>query len=223
MKVMMRWIAPRWWRVLLTLLLGIGARPTLVVAQEPDPPMLVVLVRDAQGTGVANLTVLVRDASGQVVFARAATDAAGVASLAALPSSAVRVAVAGQTAAGTPLTMTGHDALGVSLQLGMPPSRLDLRVEPSGLVIPDPTTMLALEVGVPLTMAPIPTAPIAGLAPAATTTAPTARPSPLPAEPLIWAPAEPRTSPWAIGAALALCLVLALMLALLWRWRRGAV
>ena len=58
----------------------------------------------------------------------------------------IRVAVEGQLANGTTLYLPGQDSAGIRLTLGAPPTRLDLRVEPDGLLRPDPATMIVPQI-----------------------------------------------------------------------------
>ena len=111
---------------------------------------LVVTVRDATGAGVANLVVDVRDAAEKTTIARVLTNTTGSAVFTTLPVSAVRVAVQGQLANGISLQQPGADAAGIAFYLGAASNRLDLRVEADGSVLPDPATMIAPDVGVPL-------------------------------------------------------------------------
>jgi MYXO-CTERM domain-containing protein len=143
--------------VLGTLLL----RPHLSFAQGHA---LTVTVRDGAGQPVAAITVLVRSLEG-VVLARRQTDDQGQARFTLLPAT-VLVQVSGQPRSGPPLYQVGNDATGVLLTLdpGGNPTVFDLRVEPDGMVLPDPLTMIDLQEGGPTVVGAgeyIPTLPLA--------------------------------------------------------------
>jgi hypothetical protein len=132
----------------------------LVVLLHPTwqrAPDLVVTIRDQYDAGVAQVVVSARDADSGQELAQAQTDAHGRASLAGIQTADVRVVVSGQLADGTSLFLEGMDANGIALFLGLPPTTLDLRVEPGGMVIPDPVSMIEPEQEV----IAYPTAPIA--------------------------------------------------------------
>lgn len=134
------------------LLLGWLLLPLPAAAQEL-PPDLIVRLRDSADTGISNITVIVRDASGPELL-RAITDASGKAIFERLPVNEIRVLVQGSLPNGNSLYMPGQDAPGIRLLLDSPPVQLDLRAETDGLVRPDPATMIAPEVGVPLSSVP---------------------------------------------------------------------
>jgi hypothetical protein len=140
--------------------------PLSAHAQEL-PPDLIVRLRDSADAGISNISVIARDASGHELV-RASTDASGRATFARLPVSEVRVAVQGSLPNGKPLSLPGQDAPGIRLLLDSPPVQLDLRAEADGLVRPDPATMIAPEVGVPIEI----------VLPAQTAGAATPRPTP---------------------------------------------
>src|SRR5512145_2686563 len=127
-------------RLLVIVSFVLGVVPGTLGAQTPHD--LIVTLRDIRGQGVL-ATVSVRDESG-LELARAQTDATGTATFAQLRESAIRVVVQGQ-ADGITLFQDRSDAQGVRMLLTAPPARLDLRVDASGLVLPDPATMLAAE------------------------------------------------------------------------------
>lgn len=130
--------------LLVTLL--IGSHPTSGFQPSPD---LVVHLRDQSGVGVAGAQVRLRDVVGEQAIATETTDATGTAIFAAIPIAAVRVQVRGAFRDGTALKQIGQDAEGVAFVLGTA-TTLDLRVEPDGIVLPDPATMIPPDVGVPL-------------------------------------------------------------------------
>ncbi|PDV97994.1 carboxypeptidase regulatory-like domain-containing protein [Candidatus Chloroploca asiatica] len=140
----MRW----WWggSVLLVLLLGLVSR---VTAAPPLGAVLVVSLRDEHGTGLADVTVLIRDAAGSQLIQRATTDATGMATVPELAAGQVRVAVQGRVA-GLPLFLAGAEVDGIKFTLHPGTNRLDLRAEASGLVRPDPGTMIAGDQPVPV-------------------------------------------------------------------------
>lgn len=185
-------------RALLILVAVLVALAGHTAAAQETAPDLTVTVRDADDNGIADVVVLVRDGGGSQVIARGVTtDAAGVATIAGVSLSEVRVAVQGALPDGTPLRQTGQDARGVALFLTFGPATLDLRVEPDGLVIPDPATMIALDPGADLLAAgtPViiveaaPTAPtVAAPLPSAEIMAPDALEAPA-------SPAAPVTAP----------------------------
>jgi hypothetical protein len=119
--------------------------PGAVRAQE-TPPDLIVTVRDVHDAGVVGTMVSVRDAADGLEIARATTDVQGQAVFASLRVGEIRVAVEGQLANGTALYLPGQDSAGIRLTLGAPPTRLDLRVEPDGLLRPDPATMIVPQI-----------------------------------------------------------------------------
>jgi hypothetical protein len=131
----------------LALALAIALTPELSAAQGLR---LSVTLRDAAGRGVSGITIIVRDEGG-AELGRQTSDAAGSAAFDVIPP-IVRVAVEGQPRGGPRLYQLGADAAGlrVDLRLSAGQTALDLRVEPDGLVLPDPASMLALEEGGPL-------------------------------------------------------------------------
>lgn len=162
-------------RLIWLLVLGCLLVPNVGFAQES--PDLVVSLRDEYGGGVV-ADIVVRDATGRIEFARTGTDARGIATIAALPVSEVRVAAEGALPDGTPLFGRGEDALGVRVFLNAGSTRLDLRVDPDGAVVPDPATMIEQE-GIEIEPLAVPTAPIA----APPVEAPLVRPTPAVARP----------------------------------------
>ena len=124
------------------LLAALLAWPAASLAQEA--PDLLVSLRDAQGRALA-ASVTVRASAGGPVLARAATDAQGIAAIGSLTVSEVRVLVEGRLPGGVALRQLGDDAAGLHLWLGAGATRLDLRAEPDGVVVPDPATMVVPE------------------------------------------------------------------------------
>ena len=122
---------------MLTLLLAL----TLLLFQ---PTPLTVIVRDADGMGVAGAAVTVVQTDG-TVLATGQTDARGVAVLTGTFSALIQVQVTGYLADGTVLQQIGGDAAGIPLMLDAAPTVLDLRVEADGTVLPDPSTMVVQE------------------------------------------------------------------------------
>ncbi len=180
------------------------------------PPALIVTLRDAQGQGLVGMVIEVRDHSGTAPLSRAATDSSGQVRFAALPMPDVRVVVTGQRPDGTRLHHTGDDMLGIALVLTLPPTTLDLRIEPDGTVIPDPGSMIMLD-SVDTSSLPVPT-----LLDSMPTVGHIAPPPPLVAPPTVpLVTAEPGMPVWpGLLLALGLVLILALLLMLLGRWRR---
>ena len=128
--------------VLGALLAALLAWPAASFAQES--PDLVVSLRDAQGHALA-ASVTVRASAGGPVLARAATDAQGIAVIRSLAVSEVRVLVEGRLPGGLALRQLGDDAAGLHVWLQAGATRLDLRAEPDGVVLPDPATMVVPE------------------------------------------------------------------------------
>jgi hypothetical protein len=159
------WMPPAGRALLVIVAVLVALAGRTAAAQEPAPDLFVT-VRDVSGAGVPEIRVLVRDSGGSYVIARGVTDAAGVAEIGDVRLSEIRVAVEGSLPDGTPLRQTGQDAAGVALFLGFGAATLDVRVEPDGLVIPDPATMITLDPGFELpaldgTVVIVETAPIA--------------------------------------------------------------
>jgi hypothetical protein len=117
-----------------------------VVRAQDAPPDLVVTLRDVQNQGVVGATISVRDAADEQEIARTMTDAQGQAVFSTLRVADIRVVVHGQLSSGARLYLPGQDARGIRLTLGVPPTQLDLRVEPDGLIRPDPETMIVPEI-----------------------------------------------------------------------------
>lgn len=142
--------------------------PALTSAQAHA---LQVTLHDIGGLAITGVSIIVRTEDG-AELARQVTDSDGSASFSGL-ASVVRVVVDGQPRGGPRLYQLGDDARGVRVDLGQAalPLTLNLRVEPDGLVLPDPATMLTLEEGGPLVLdpSPIPTAAVATPAPLPTT------------------------------------------------------
>lgn len=133
--------------------------PTTAFAQAA--PDIVISLRDADDAPVPNVQIFVRDAGGVRDLARATTDGAGQAIVSGLPVSEVRVAIAGALPNGMPLVQVGDDALGVLVFLDAATTRLDLRSEADGTIIPDPATMIAPDVAASDAARLFPTAPLA--------------------------------------------------------------
>jgi hypothetical protein len=195
---------------------------TMAAMTDPtpaSPATLVVLVRDVVGDPLPGIAVIVSNRSDSAVLARATTSSEGQASFDSLPTQEVRVAVSGSLPTGVPLRLEGADARGIAAILGAPPVRLELRVEPDGQVRPDPATMIAPDVGVPVATVP----PL----PQGSTIVPTVAPPSPSIEESAAAPAGDQAPAldgplFAIGLVLVLCLgtAAALLLALHLRWRR---
>ena len=164
---------PAWPFLLLVLCSQIVLYPALSSAQGYD---LTVTLRDAAGQPIPAITINVCSAAGDEL-ARQPTVADGSASFTGLPA-VVLVAVVGQPRGGPALFQVENDATGVQVMLDrdLNPRLLDLRVERDGMVLPDPATMIDLQVGGPTvvgsgdylpslplaTPAPIPTARTGG-------------------------------------------------------------
>ncbi len=198
----------------LALALAIALLPEVSAAQERA---LTVTLRDAADQGIAGIIIIVRSDDGQEL-AQQTTDADGTASFDTLPT-VVRVAVAGQPRHAPSLYQLGDDAQGVRLAFdaGAAPTVLLLRAERDGLVLPDPATMLSLEVGGPTVAPPLPPLASATSAPLPTRIDPSA-----PAVLVISPPPDPAppAPPWAPVAVL-LIIIAALVGLLALRWRRA--
>lgn len=143
--------------LLMALLFGAVLQPLHTYAQ--DAADLVVSLLDENDSGVF-ATIIVRDTAGIRDLARTTTDAQGIATIATLPVSEVRVAIDGSLPNGTRLFQRGDDTQGIYLLLNAGSTRLDLRVDPDGAVAPDPRTMVAQE-GASYDGVALPTAPVA--------------------------------------------------------------
>lgn len=132
----------RYWLALLCALPLALLGPAASFAQQPAE--LVVSLRDARGHALA-ADISVRAPAGGPVLAHATTDASGVATLRGLPASEARVLVAGRMPDGTALRQPGDDAGGLRVWLAAGATRLDLRAEADGSVVPDPATMVVPE------------------------------------------------------------------------------
>ncbi|MEI8305457.1 MAG: carboxypeptidase-like regulatory domain-containing protein [Chloroflexales bacterium] len=198
----------------LALALAIALLPEVSAAQGDA---LTVTLRDAADQGIAGITIIVRSEDGQEL-ARQLSDSDGTARFGDLPS-VVRVAVDGQPRNAPSLYQLGDDAQGVRLALdvGAAPTVLYLRAERDGLVLPDPATMLSLEVGGPTVAPPLPTLASATSAPLPTRIDPSA-----PAILVVGAPPapDPPAPRWAPVAVL-LVIIAALVGLLALRWRRA--
>lgn len=195
----------------LVLLIGIGwlGIPRSSWAAEPATARVIVTIRDAGGHGVAAVEVHILADTHHL--ATATTDATGTAVFDRLPQTTVQVVVHGRLASGTPLIQRGADAAGIQLFV-QPQTRLDLRVEPDGTLIPDPVTMFSQEqtsavadlpstaMGTPAAVMGIPTAvPFAAVAP---------QPAP---------PRAPVFVPW--GGIVSMAIITGIMLVIGWRMR----
>jgi hypothetical protein len=123
-------------------LLAVAIPLLLALLRQTNAPDLIVTVRDAAGTPLVGLDVQVRADANGPILAHAVTDAQGEANFSGLIVDQVLVSVSGALPDGTPLVHPGRDSGGIALFLGPPPTRLDLRVDPHGLVQPDPATMI---------------------------------------------------------------------------------
>ena len=144
-----------------------GLATLLPVLASAQTHQLQVTLRDAGGVGIAGVSIIVRTEDGQELV-RQTTGVEGSVSFGDLPA-VVLVAVEGQPRGGPNLYQLGADLEGVRVVLDTSdaPLTLNLRAERDGLVLPDPTTMLALEEGGPIVgdVSPIPTAALATPAP----------------------------------------------------------
>jgi hypothetical protein len=120
------------------------ALPGAVGAQErtPTTPDLIVTLQDEGGAPLAGLTVQLRASADTPLLAQAITSAQGQAVFANFTVSQVRVRVLGTLASGAQVYQLGADAQGIAVFLGPPPTRLALRVNADGMVLPDPVTMI---------------------------------------------------------------------------------
>lgn len=196
----------------LALALAIALLPEVSAAQGDA---LTVTLRDAADQGIAGITISVRSEDGQEL-ARQLSDSDGTASFDDLPT-VVRVAVAGQPRNAPSLYQLGDDAQGVRLALdgGAAPTVLNLRAERDGLVLPDPATMLSLELSGP-------TVDATPLARATSAPLPTRIDPRAPAVLVISPPPDPAPSapPWA-PLVILLVIIAALVGLLALRWRRA--
>ncbi|MBP1466727.1 hypothetical protein EYB53_013505 [Candidatus Chloroploca sp. M-50] len=147
------------WMIVTGLLIFGGVLVTVsrVVAHEPVPTLVVSLHgEDAQP--LRGATIRLTDARGSTMLAEGITDTTGHVAFGPVPVAHVRVQVSGTLADGTTLWQPGQDALGVLVFLGRPTVVLPLRSAASGLILPDPETALALELGPILTTTPQPAA-----------------------------------------------------------------
>ncbi len=117
-------------------------------AHAQQSPMLTVVLLDEADAGVSGALVTVRSEDAHTTLAQATTDRAGHIEIAIPLPDVVRVAVSGTRPNGTPLRQVGQDAPGVWLRIDGQATQLDLRVEPTGDVIPDPVTMISPDRGI---------------------------------------------------------------------------
>lgn len=115
-----------------------------VLQPSAPAPDLIVSVRDTAGRALAGLSVRVRAGADGLILAHGVTDAHGQTTVTGLTVDHVRVTVSGALPGGMRLVQLGQDAEGIALMLMPPRTRLDLRVDPHGLVLPDPATMIDL-------------------------------------------------------------------------------
>lgn len=142
-------------RLWFVLLLALGGAQT--ASAQDAPPMLLITIRDQHGTDIAGVQIVVRDRSGKAILGRAETSADGVATVENLPTPDVLLEIMGTLPNGVTLRLSTADAHGLVVTLTPPTTHLDLRITPDGVVVPDPTTMITLDPGVPIDPA-IPTA-----------------------------------------------------------------
>jgi hypothetical protein len=119
--------------------------PTLVLAQTHT---LSVTIHDGAGQPLAGIDISVHSEDGREL-ARQTTGTNGKVAFGNLPTT-IRVLVSGQPRGGPRLYQLGADARGIRMHLEEGENQIDLRVEHDGLVLPDPATMLALDVGGPV-------------------------------------------------------------------------
>ncbi|HEU5090719.1 MAG TPA: hypothetical protein VFT99_24865, partial [Roseiflexaceae bacterium] len=105
---------------------------------------LVVTLRDVHDRGVAGIQVTLHIGHAAESTLQGISNGAGMVYFDTIGGQEVRVAVQGMLPGGTPVRQNGVDLDGVWLLLEPGNNRLDLRVEPGGLVIPDPV-MIAPE------------------------------------------------------------------------------
>lgn len=220
-----------WIGVVLALVL-----PAVVRAQAPLPALTVSL-RDSADAAVVGAQVVVRTEDGRHDLQQAQTDVEGMAHLTNIPAQAIRVFVSGTLASGVALRLEGPDATGIAVFLGAPPTELFLRVEPDGLVRPDPVRHTAPvldgpavrvdeQAAIQATLWPEAPRPAAATAPTpALTPSPGATPAPAAVvavgvgapetTPLAADPPAPAWLPW-----LLLALLVGIGLLILWERRR---
>lgn len=185
----------------LLVLLALRAAPA-----QADAAPLAVTLRDIDAAGLPGVTVIARAPDGREL-ARATTDAGGAARFTGALAAPLRIEIVGRTAAGAALYQAGGDAAGL-LVVALP-ATIELRVEPDGMVVPDPATMFTRDPG------PAESAPPAPMA--------TRQPARLDAQPAAPDAREAAGGHWAGIALLALLLGLgAAVIAIQSRWRAGA-
>jgi hypothetical protein len=160
-----------------------------VLHAQSSTPDLIVTVRDVAGEPLPGLCVQLHAKVGGPALADTVTDALGQAAFNGLTTNRVRVVVNGALPDGTRLVQPDRDAAGIVLFLGPPPTTLDLRVEPSGMVVPDPVTMLDLP-----STGPALETPLARPTPDRRTRFPTAESTQLAAPQLVTTPASGLTA-----------------------------
>ena len=159
----------RWFVIYLSVALLLIPAP--LHAQEQR---FAVLVRDVSGNGVASVTIQINNTEGEML-ATTTTDANGGAFFPEIEATMIRVLVRGFLSDGTPLRQLGDDAEGIAFINDSPGLVLDLRVEPDGSVLPDPSTMITLDTASIDNTSPIPEAPASGSVPQSTVVANTSR------------------------------------------------
>lgn len=187
-----------------------------VLRAQSGSPDLIVTVRDVAGSPLPGLRVQLHAEVGGPALADTITDALGQATFSGVTVAQVRVVVSGPLPDGTPLIHPDRDAAGIVLFLGPPPTRLDLRVEPSGMLVPDPATMIELPASTTTARATPRTAPRFVTTPASAITAATAAPLFTPTTPTgaaVAAPAPPSARRW-LGWGMAGVVVAGLALAI---------
>jgi membrane protein implicated in regulation of membrane protease activity len=111
---------------------------SVIAGRLAPSPRKGVTVRDSAGRGVENLTIQALANGDGRVLVDTTTNARGEAVLQKLSVDQERIRVEGALPTGVPLHLTGNDAEGILVLLGTPPNRLDLLVDPTGLVVLDP-------------------------------------------------------------------------------------
>lgn len=132
--------------------------PTTLHAQEQR---FTVFLRDVSGAGVVAATVQINNTDGEIIVT-ATTDANGAAFFPIIEATTIHVLVHGFLSDGTLLRQLGDDADGIAFINDSPNLTLDLRVEPDGSVLPDPSTMIALDTANVVDTSPIPEASASG-------------------------------------------------------------
>lgn len=130
-------------RTLAPILIALAWLALTALPAGAQAPGVQVRVRDLRGAGVPGVTITLDDATGRTSLARQATDAQGVATFAALPTTTVCLRLSGALADTTPIRLSessfaDRDALLVRTDVGSP--LVALVVDAHGRAVLDPAT-----------------------------------------------------------------------------------